>query len=184
MFFVLIVWVGSDLVACIVNFWIAIVSSLNKCFHGFCRNGAKRNGGESRENGGCPVGASVRIQPPHNYSMISNDHSHLFIDVLFSPLMLFIGLFGQSCQYLVFGSFLIFAVQEHRSPLVIQVFSSYCHCSAPFACSSRILMSPEYTQAAVCTILSMIASAWIPPPSRLCQSSRLYCVQKIVEVQS
>lgn len=99
--------------------------------------------------------------------------------------MLFIGFVGQSYQYLSFGSFLIFVVQEHRRPLVIQVFSCYCHCSAPFACNWRILLiSPEYTHAAVCTILSMIAAAWIPPPRRLCQFSRLYCVQKTVEVQS
>ncbi len=45
----------------------------------------------------------------------------------------------------------------------------------------RMLASPMSTQTALCTILSMMASACTPPPSLGCQSFFLSCVQKTVE---
>ena len=39
----------------------------------------------------------------------------------------------------------------------------------PGACS-RMFHSPVSIQVVLCTILSMMASAWVPPPSRWCQS--------------
>lgn len=45
----------------------------------------------------------------------------------------------------------------------------------------RMLVSPMSTQTALCTILSMMASACTPPPSLGCQSFFLSCVQKTVE---
>lgn len=45
----------------------------------------------------------------------------------------------------------------------------------------RMLASPMSTQTALCTILSMMASACTPPPSLGCQFFFLSCVQKTVE---
>lgn len=45
----------------------------------------------------------------------------------------------------------------------------------------RILASPMSSQTALCTTLTMIASAWIPPPHLGCQSFFLNWVQNTVE---
>lgn len=46
---------------------------------------------------------------------------------------------------------------------------------------SSMLTSPITSQTVRCVILSMIASAWTPPPNPACQSFDPCCVQKMVK---
>ena len=50
----------------------------------------------------------------------------------------------------------------------------------PWRC--RMFASSMSTETALCAILSMVASAWIPPPILGCQSFFLNWVQRTVDV--